>query len=311
MPAYLPFENRDNMKHGGLDNLLIPMGRVHASQEDARTQPDIHLMFDPSPQQQRVPRPAAPTDGDDNTEVDIETIVDSHIRLSLSFLEQEGSATATNLDNTIPERRWRAMAASASVRRWQWLAALIVIGLAAAYWGWKYTSAYWHGLHRASSVDGSQYPAQCAANTSAVLISITVTPPNAALTVDGVRVSNPYVTSRTADFRSHDVIVGAPGHSSVFKQMQFDRDLTLVFALVRDPQLVVPEDLPLIESVGQTSGAVRSKTNGARFPTNPNRIVAGTHTGCEPPFVIDAAGVKSFKPECLSSQTGARLRSDL
>jgi serine/threonine-protein kinase len=187
--------------------------------------------------------------------------------------------------------------------------ALLVAAACAVGTGWVYRGAVgryaqsWHAsfLRGISAVTGSNKPAQRApAPRPAVIgLSISVTPPDALLVIDGLRVANPYVAQRHPDKLIHNLIVEAPGYVSLQRQVQFDRDLTVVLALAPIPQptqadvVAEPPQPPTVTPTGQRGRAHKATTKAAA-PTS-----AGVQSNCSPPYVIDASGIKSYKPECL------------
>jgi serine/threonine-protein kinase len=98
--------------------------------------------------------------------------------------------------------------------------------------------------------------------------------------------SNPLTKTFHKDDKTHTLRFEAPGHDSEERQVTFDQDSEIVVSLRETPKPVVsapatPEKKP------SSGGAVKP------------RPVKKPSASCDPPFVVDARGVKRYKPECL------------
>jgi hypothetical protein len=129
-----------------------------------------------------------------------------------------------------------------------------------------------------------------------VALSISVSPGNAVLTVDGERVSNPFSLAGRPDPLSHEIRAVAPGYVPLQRQVQFDRDLTMVLALspiatTTEAQVATPSPQPAV--ISQPRVATAKSTSKAK------PAIGSAEQNCNPPFVVDAAGIKTYRPECL------------
>ncbi len=131
-------------------------------------------------------------------------------------------------------------------------------------------------------------PVEAAASAAAprsVMISMSVTPRSATLTVDGKPVSgNPAVLEVPADPMDHEVRAVAATYLPALRKIRFDRDLSLEIAL--EPEAPPPP----VTSLSQPAPSVPHRTTAHR-PPKPN-------ARCNPPFYFEN-GIKTFKPECL------------
>jgi serine/threonine-protein kinase len=124
-------------------------------------------------------------------------------------------------------------------------------------------------------------PAVVPAKTAPQTISLKLSskPDTAQIFVDDRLVpGNPATLGVTADGSRHTVRVEAPGFAVRREEVVYDRNQTLLLTL---------EELPRAPSA-------------APAPAKPKPAhVTQKKPKCDPPYVIDARGVKRFKPECL------------
>ncbi len=122
-------------------------------------------------------------------------------------------------------------------------------------------------------------------------MSIEARPESASITLDGVPVSNPYTAERAWDGGNHRVRVMAPGFVAQESDVRFDADVRMFRALSPAP-------------AGATSaGTVAGPPSHPRVGTHAANSAAPAPTpaagSCDPPYFLDARGIKKFKPECL------------
>jgi hypothetical protein len=188
-----------------------------------------------------------------------------------------------------------------------WLASLVLaVAVGAAAFGWIYRqplgrqvtrlrTSFQQGIdlvYRVPTV--SQKREQ---PVPQVMLSISVSPEDAVLAIDGSRVSNPFSIRRAADKLLHEISAAAPGFAPLQRRVQFDRDLTVVLALApvtsaTPVQPAVQESKSVAaDAVPAVAKRAPAKTRSAKSPD--------AKVNCNPPFVIDADGIRSYKPECL------------
>ena len=187
-----------------------------------------------------------------------------------------------------------------------WLASLVLVFVfCASAVGWVYrlplgrcvTSIHASFLHGINTV--TQPPADRQRRpplVGQVTLSISVSPPDAVLAIDGSRVSNPFLVQHIADNSLHEITAEAPGYARLQRDVQFDRDLTVVLALA--PVALAPPAQPDVQSKTLLTTNIL-KGNVRRAPTTTRLKKSDSKANCNPPFVIDEAGIKSYKPECL------------
>lgn len=131
-----------------------------------------------------------------------------------------------------------------------------------------------------------------------VYLRITAFPATAQLELDGELLpSNPF--TRTYPYepeRLRELKVTAPGHEPAIRQIKLDQNTDLVLTLTELPQPAAstpPEAEPSRPKL--PTPAVRPAPRPAPKPAVP----AKPKTNCDPPYYVDARGVKKFKPGCL------------
>jgi serine/threonine-protein kinase len=119
-----------------------------------------------------------------------------------------------------------------------------------------------------------------------VTVALSATPPRATLFLDGHALpSNPYKATLAADGSSHRVLAEAAGFAPRTLTLTPDHDTDVVIALdpVRAPP---PRPAPAQPPPAQ--------------PPSVETSTAPKSNKCNPPYVIDADGIKRFRPECLA-----------
>ncbi len=204
--------------------------------------------------------------------------------------------------------------AEPSNSRWGWWIACGLLAVAFSA-GWVYRAPLGQQVHKLQSsfIRGIGSP-KSANGTSPVVaapmvtVSVSVSPADARLTLDGASVTNPFTAQRPSDKQFHNLAAEAPGYMPLRRTVQFERDLTVVLALAPLPQVAAPqpeenatEPAPAAASEPAPparTGRVRVRRAApsvSETPTPP----ATTPSSCSPPYVIDASGIKAYKPECL------------
>jgi hypothetical protein len=153
--------------------------------------------------------------------------------------------------------------------------------------------------------------------TNQISLSISVSPADAKLTLDGVSVPNPLVMQRQIDKVAHELVAEAPGYQSLKRTIHFERDLTVMLGLAALPAAPSPEatKTEALDDAPAAAADTKSSTTATRSVARTRRVVrhessgdaaapAGDASGakaaaCNPPYNIDEQGVKTFKPECL------------
>jgi serine/threonine-protein kinase len=124
------------------------------------------------------------------------------------------------------------------------------------------------------------------AQTSAVTVALSAAPPRAILFLDGHALpSNPYKATLPADGSSHRVLAEAAGFAPRTLMLTPDHDTDVVIAL--DP-LRGPPPRP------------QQAAPPAAAPPPAETTSPPKNNKCNPPYVIDADGIKRFRPECLA-----------
>jgi hypothetical protein len=136
-----------------------------------------------------------------------------------------------------------------------------------------------------------------------VTVSISVTPADAKLLLDGVVVTNPYSVQRPSDQAEHTLVAEASGYAPLKRNVQFERDLTVVLALAPLPPAVaqnVVEQPPSPSTADAKPLAGPKVYRKARASTaEPSSPPVASKPNCSVPYTIDGSGIKTYKPECL------------
>jgi hypothetical protein len=194
------------------------------------------------------------------------------------------------------------------------LIGLLVLAILAGLVGWKYRSTV---SRHAQSLQASFLrgigavakqqtpPRHTPVRLPMVNLSINVSPAEAVLTVDGARVPNPFMAQKRSDQISHQLAVEAPGYVPLKREVRFDRDLTVFLALAPMPAstgdntkaaLAEAPASPITSPAATPSPRVRTQK---ALPKPPQAKAEGASIDCRVPYAIDAAGIKTYRPECL------------
>jgi len=191
-------------------------------------------------------------------------------------------------------------------RKFPWgIPAALAVAACVAVLGWNYRSSidrslrgwensFMRGIGSATNHQAIQQDR--APIIATVALSISVSPADAVLTVDGARVSNPFLIEGRSDPLSHEIRAVAPGYVPLQRQVQFNRDLTMVLALspivpTAEAQVATPSLPPAVIS--------QPRMATARLASKAKSSSDSAQQNCNPPFVVDAAGIKTYRPECL------------
>jgi eukaryotic-like serine/threonine-protein kinase len=169
---------------------------------------------------------------------------------------------------------------------WVWAVAFVALGVVLLAWGVRNKPE-----HRATPSTTSPAPVSAARRVS---VSIEARPETASLSLDGVLVPNPYVAERAWDGQKHRLRVSAPGYLPEETDVRFDADVRMQRALSPLPAASGSASSPVLPAASANHHA------GARPATiavPPSPAVSAR--SCDPPYFLDARGIKKFKPECL------------
>ncbi len=209
------------------------------------------------------------------------------LRIESELVRGESSRPPPSMDSaraSLPSRTGytasRGAAAPAEVppsRLWLGALGLLAFGVALVVWG----------LRQQSRPPPEAVIAQVAVAPALpqpprqVRIAIEALPSHAAISVDGAPVSNPYRAERAWDTERHRVRIEAPGFATEETEVRFDSDVYLQRTL--------------------NAASDRAPTPSAkpRPFARPAPSISALPSHCEPPFFVDARGIKKFKPECL------------
>ncbi len=174
---------------------------------------------------------------------------------------------------------------------WMLAVAFLALGIALLAWGVRKPE-------RPAVTSGTSLGAPT--SPQRVSVSIEARPPTASIWLDGALVANPYVAERAWDGESHRVLVQAPGYLPEETQVRFDADVRMFRALSPAPAASGDANTGALPS---TSARARV---GARASAPPPPSLAPAPAtprhgagSCDPPYFLDARGIKKFKPECL------------
>jgi serine/threonine-protein kinase len=165
---------------------------------------------------------------------------------------------------------------------WVYAVAFLALGLAILAWGMRSRPGQSNaGLRLAAPAKRS------------VSVSIEARPTSALINIDGVAVPNPYSAERAWDGESHRVRVSAPGFLSEETDVRFDADVRMFRALSPVPLAAVSES-----GAPATASSAPARLHGAVHAAPPAESAVPPGF-CDPPYFLDARGIKKFKPECI------------
>jgi serine/threonine-protein kinase len=145
----------------------------------------------------------------------------------------------------------------------------------------------------------SRAAAQAAQAPSTVRLHITAFPGNAKVFIDGeLAPSNPFSRNFTRESTAkHKVVIEAPDHQSETREVVFDADTDLVITLLPTPTATATATAT---TAPRAPAAKPNLTRASRRSPAPVRASPPARSAdCDPPYFVDARGVKKFKPQCL------------
>jgi hypothetical protein len=198
--------------------------------------------------------------------------------------------------------------------RWGWWVVLGLLGAATAI-GWAYRGPIGQHAQKLQSTLAHGVGASRVGNRPSrsvgvptVTVSIAVSPADARLLLDGAAMPNPCTVRRSSDKQLHSLVAEAPGYLPLRRNLRFERDLMVDLALASEPQAAVPTTSAKASVSAATAGpppdspAAAAATGAARVARKKIRVAPPPDVpvnNCNPPYTIDAAGIKSYRPECL------------
>jgi hypothetical protein len=135
-----------------------------------------------------------------------------------------------------------------------------------------------------------------------VQLTVSVTPGDAALYLDGRRLSSaPVSESLVADTTEHELRAEAEGFETLTERVRLDADLNLKLMMRALPAPDPPEDTkPQPRATGRKRPPRRGPTQSVTAsptPAPPTPAPAGPD--CNPPYYIGSDGLKHYRRECL------------
>jgi serine/threonine-protein kinase len=179
-------------------------------------------------------------------------------------------------------------------RRAPWVIALGLAGAIALGIGLK---TRLHAIVAGPSASKPQAPAE-----RLVTLAVAAWPVEAKVLLDGEPASaNPWSQRFPVSDRKVRVEVTAPGHRTFTQDVALNADASLSVQLEAQPAAEPPAASPTLPaSAGKP--APKTKRVSALTPAKAPAAAPAAATpkpNCTPPYVLDAEGVKTYKPECL------------
>jgi serine/threonine-protein kinase len=170
------------------------------------------------------------------------------------------------------------------------LLALVTVLLLIVLWRGRSPS------HEPPAAIPSPGPAKAAVATNVVL-RFTAFPGSSKLYLDGELLpSNPASKSVPIDDRVHVLEARADGFASEKRELRFDQNQEIVLALNSAPRAA--SSAPQVAGAKRHPAAATSKPVASAAPSaKPAGVAKGAD--CNPPYTLDARGVKQFKLHCL------------
>jgi eukaryotic-like serine/threonine-protein kinase len=136
------------------------------------------------------------------------------------------------------------------------------------------------------------------ASPSQVSVAISSSPRRATLFLDGRQLpSNPFSSTVPIDGAVHRVRAEAPGYASRTVDIAPDHDIELVVTLDALPARGGPQRIQIASPPVVT--APTTDNNNANANANASNPSTNNNHKCNPPYYIDADGIKRFKSDCL------------
>lgn len=141
----------------------------------------------------------------------------------------------------------------------------------------------------AQAASGSEV-ASPAPRATSVSLRLTAFPGSAKIYLDGELLpSNPVSKALPRGTSSHKLRIEAPGFETEERELTAERDAEIVVSLRELPK-------PVVSAEPSASAQKKAPAQSTKPRTQPVKKPAAS---CDPPFVVDARGVKRYKPECL------------
>lgn len=164
---------------------------------------------------------------------------------------------------------------------WIYAVAFVALGIAILTWGLR---------EKPSSSEPRS--AQTPLPARSVAIAIEARPANASIWLDDVLVPNPYSAERARDSERHRLRVAAPGYVTEEVELRLDADVRMSRSLAPLATANAVSGPVALASAVHPHGAASARLLAAPAASAPPAT-------CDPPYYLDARGIKKFKPECL------------
>jgi len=164
----------------------------------------------------------------------------------------------------------------------------VALGIAILTWGLREKPESGHEV----SLPSLPLPAR------SVAIAIEARPASASIWLDDALVPNPYTAERPRDAVLHHLRVAAPGYATEEVELRLDADVRMsrsLTPLAAAPAVVSAAHLHPIANVATNVATNVTSARPAAVPA----AVSAPPASCDPPYYLDARGIKKFKPECL------------
>jgi serine/threonine-protein kinase len=178
---------------------------------------------------------------------------------------------------------------------WVYAVAFLVLGVAILGWGLR-EKPQRAALPSASSTEASR----------SVSISIEARPATASIWLDGALISNPYSAERARDGEIHRLRVAAPGFVEEQSELRFDTDVRMSRSLT---PVSASADAAVAATGGSAAAAAAAPASASRPHSSAHPLAAAPASAtasaspapgsCDPPYYLDARGIKKFKTQCL------------
>jgi eukaryotic-like serine/threonine-protein kinase len=166
-----------------------------------------------------------------------------------------------------------------------WLYAVLFVTLGIAILAW--------GVREKPEQAGPKPGRAASASQRSVSVEIEARPATATISIDDAKVPNPYRAERAWDGEAHRVRVAAPGFATEETDVRFDADVRMF----RDLSPAPASSAALPPSIG--SAAPSAHLHASAHPQAAPASASAAPVSCDPPYFLDARGIKKFKPECL------------
>ncbi len=183
------------------------------------------------------------------------------------------SRTGYTASRNLPEEPPRS-------KLWLYAVGFVVLGLGILTWGLREKPEGGHDESRPSM----PLPAR------SVALAIEARPASASIWLDDELVPNPYTAERPRDTAPHRLRVAAPGYVTEEVEVRLDADVRVSRSLT--PLAAAPAVVSAVH-LHPTANVASAR------PATAPAAASAPPASCDPPFYLDARGIKKFKPECL------------